>query len=235
MQVYEHDDELIERWQWISRRSCATSTIWRSTCCYGSHLRHFRDAELLDALRPRFADVAVRRPGWACTRTIVWLCTLALAVRGRSYAAEVSRLWRQPSWTSRLALALTYALLKFDDRFCGLPFGLTWSSALARPGSSAVLRRNASHARPPWRAPPARRGSAGRNPRAKNKPRSGLAGARISTKKSVSSAEAVLLEDLLHLLLSVADGLLDRGVVDNDRLGHVGDDQPGPHLAQRGH
>src|SRR5262245_50472423 len=48
-------------------------------------------------------------------------------------------------------------------------------------------------------------------------------------------SEAVLLEDRLELGLGVLDGLLDRRIVDDDRLGHVRDHQAGARLAERGH
>jgi SAM-dependent methyltransferase len=90
---------------------------------YGGHLRRFGDEELVGALRDSCEDIYVRRPGWPTMRCIVWGYTKALTILGRTYESEARTLWREPSRLKRLAIWITYRLLKFDDLFAGLPFG----------------------------------------------------------------------------------------------------------------
>jgi len=90
---------------------------------YGGHLRRFRDEELLDELRKNYEELFVRQPGFPTMRAIVWAYTRLLALRGQTYATAARTLWRRPSLFQRLAIALNYRLLKFDNLFAGLPFG----------------------------------------------------------------------------------------------------------------
>lgn len=92
---------------------------------YAGHLRRFRDAEMLEALRAGYEQVTVRRLGFPSMRSIVWAYTTVLKLSGRSHARESQALWRQPGPLRRLATAIFYRLLKFDNLFAGLPLGTT--------------------------------------------------------------------------------------------------------------
>ncbi|MBK9715688.1 MAG: class I SAM-dependent methyltransferase [Kouleothrix sp.] len=92
---------------------------------YAGHLRRFRDAELLDQLRPGYEQIVVRRLGFPSMRGIVWAYTTMLKLTGRSHASQSQALWREPSLPRRLALAGFYRLLKLDNLFARLPLGAT--------------------------------------------------------------------------------------------------------------
>jgi SAM-dependent methyltransferase len=92
---------------------------------YAGHLRRFRDEELIAELREGYEQLTVRRLGWPAMRSIVWVYTRWLALSGRSHARQSQALWREPGPLQRLATALFYCLLKFDNLFAGLPLGTT--------------------------------------------------------------------------------------------------------------
>jgi hypothetical protein len=58
-------------------------------------------------------------------RTIVWAYTSALKLSKRSHASQSQSLWRKPSPAKRLAIAVFYLLLKFDNLFARFPLGTT--------------------------------------------------------------------------------------------------------------
>jgi SAM-dependent methyltransferase len=92
---------------------------------YAGHLRRFRDAELLEALAEDYDRVTIRRLGFPSMRTIVFLYTSLLHFSGGSHARQSQSLWREPNRARRLALALFYRTLKFDNVFAALPLGTT--------------------------------------------------------------------------------------------------------------
>jgi SAM-dependent methyltransferase len=92
---------------------------------YAGHLRRFRDHELLAELRSGYEQITVRYLGFPSMRTIVWAYTSALKMTNRSHARQSQSLWREPGPAKRLALAIFYLLLKFDNLFARLPLGAT--------------------------------------------------------------------------------------------------------------
>lgn len=92
---------------------------------YAGHLRRFREEEVIAELRDGYEQFVMRRLGWPSMRTIVWGYTRFIALTGRSHARQSQTLWRQPRLRSRLAVAIFYRLLKFDNLFARLPFGTT--------------------------------------------------------------------------------------------------------------
>jgi SAM-dependent methyltransferase len=92
---------------------------------YAGHLRRFRDNELLTELRSGYDQINVRYLGFPSMRTIVWAYTSALKLTRRSHASQSQALWREPGMNKRLAVALFYRLLKFDNLFSRLPLGAT--------------------------------------------------------------------------------------------------------------
>ncbi len=92
---------------------------------YAGHLRRFRDQELLAELQSGYEQITVRRLGFPSMRTIVWAYTSALKLTGRSHASQSQSLWREPGPAKRLAVAVFYRLLKFDNLFAHLPLGAT--------------------------------------------------------------------------------------------------------------
>jgi SAM-dependent methyltransferase len=92
---------------------------------YAGHLRRFQDEELLAELRHGYEQILVRRLGFPSMRGMVWAYTRALALSGRSHASQSQSLWREPGLAKRLALALFYRSLKFDNLFASLPLGTT--------------------------------------------------------------------------------------------------------------
>ncbi len=67
----------------------------------------------------------MRYLGFPAMRTIVWAYTSALKLTARSHASQSQSLWREPGPAKRLAVALFYLLLKFDNLFSRLPLGAT--------------------------------------------------------------------------------------------------------------
>jgi hypothetical protein len=92
---------------------------------YAGHLRRFRDHELLAELRDGYEQISVRRLGFPSMRLIVWAYTSLLKLTNRSHASQSQALWREPGPAKRLAVAVFYRLLKFDNLFARLPLGAT--------------------------------------------------------------------------------------------------------------
>ena len=72
-----------------------------------------------------YEQITVRRLGFPSMRVIVWAYTSALKLTNRSHASQSQSLWRKPGPAKRLAVAVFYLLLKFDNLFARLPLGTT--------------------------------------------------------------------------------------------------------------
>jgi hypothetical protein len=92
---------------------------------YAGHLRRFRDHELLAELEAGYEQISARYLGFPSMRAIVWAYTSLLKLTKRSHASQSQSLWREPSLARRLAVAIFYRLLKFDNLFARLPLGAT--------------------------------------------------------------------------------------------------------------
>jgi 2-polyprenyl-3-methyl-5-hydroxy-6-metoxy-1,4-benzoquinol methylase len=92
---------------------------------YAGHLRRFRDAELLAEFYGGYTDITARWLGFPSMRGVVWAYTTLLRLARRSHASQSQALWRAPSPARRLAVALFYTTLKFDNLFSRVPLGTT--------------------------------------------------------------------------------------------------------------
>jgi SAM-dependent methyltransferase len=92
---------------------------------YAGHLRRFHDHELISELECGYEQITARYLGFPSMRAIVWAYTSALKLTHSSHASQSQSLWREPGTAKRLAIAVFYVLLKFDNLFSRLPLGAT--------------------------------------------------------------------------------------------------------------